>query len=297
VIIKDSVNPACFLCGSAEVEPAVATERGWGYHRCGRCEVLFLAPRPTPEELERIYQGHSGATFHRGADRTMRFERELEARLRWALVSRRLRPGARIVELGCGTGDFLALARARGHPVLGFEADDDPIRFAREAFGLDVRRGALEGKPEPADAMVWFNVLSHLADPAETLRTARRWLRPGGLLVIETGNVGELPARRFPPLGAPEHLFHFGERGLRRLLDRCGYEVIGLERRNVEWQRRLLGVRPPRSNAAAAVPAAPRPSPWRRPASWLLLTARFRLGRFGADKRHFCTLFIFARAG
>lgn len=288
--MHDPVTPTCRLCGSTDVEPGVARERGWTYHRCAACAFLFLHPAPTAGQLDAIYNGCAGHTFHRGADRALAYERRLEARLRYATIERHLKPGARIVELGCGGGHFLAVARDAGHPVVGFELGDDPVAFAREEFGLDVRRGTLDGDPEPADVLIGFNVLSHLPEPEETLGVARRWLRPGGLLVLETGNVGELAASRYPPLGAPEHIFHYGEPSLRALLDRCGYQVAGIDRRNVEWQRAMLAAKPKRSSNGA-----PRRRPWRRPLSWLLLTARFRLGRFNADARHFCTLFVFAR--
>lgn len=288
--------PPCPLCGAAAGEPNAVAERDWTYHRCGGCDLLFLHPMPDPASLEHLYACHEGQTFNREADRSLTYERTLEARLRWKMVSRHLRPGGRIIELGCGGGHFLALARDAGHPVLGFELGNEAVGHAREAFGLDVRNGTLDGTPEPADAMVWFNVLSHLPEPERTLERAHAWLRPDGLLVLETGNVGELPAEKRPPLGAPEHVLHYGERSIRRLLDRAGFEIAAIERRNVEWQRSILGWRRPRAASGGGNgAAAPKPSRWRRPAAWVLLNARYRLGRLGADARHFCTLFVFAR--
>jgi SAM-dependent methyltransferase len=288
----------CPLCCSGTAAREAAVERGFTYRRCDACEVLFLDPMPDPAELVRRYGCSHGETFDRGADRTLSYERTLEARRRWELVGPRIRPGGLVVELGCGSGHFLAAAREAGRRVVGLEIGDEAIRLGREELGLDVRGGTLDDLPEEADAVVAFNVLSHLIDPEETLQQARRRLRGDGLLVLETGNVAELPARRFPPLGAPEHVLHYGERSVRRLLDRAGFRVERVERRNVEWQRSLLelraqGRRPESGGGNGHGPL--RPNRWRRPAARLLLAARYLLGRFGADARHFCTMFAFAR--
>src|SRR5881396_1199775 len=104
-----------------------------------------------------------------------------------AILRRVLPPGhARLLELGCGTGNVLAALAEFGEAV-GMETHPDLAAAARAA-GLDVRTGRLPDDlvvpPGWADAVLLLDVIEHLDDDVAALETARRALRPGGLLVI-----------------------------------------------------------------------------------------------------------------
>ena len=155
--------------------------------------------------------------------------------------------------------------------------------------------------------MLLFNVLSHVPDPAAEFDQCRRNLLHGGVLVLETGNAAEVAPTRVGHFGAPEHVWHFSESTLRSLLEKCGFAQIRVVRRNAEWQRRaiaFLGRVRPRSDrssthngrsTAGAAPAPARESRMKKAVVAALLSLRFGAGLWGADRRHFCTLFVTAR--
>jgi len=295
------VTAPCPLCASGG--PTLhREEEGGRYFRCGRCGLVFLHPRPSPGELERLYQREEGATFHHGAEIREAYEKRLEARLRLRVLGPALRsaPSRTALEIGCGGGYLLDLLRRSGWSVSGTEMADDYVRFARGALGLDV------GRDFPRDrrfgAVLLFNVLSHLHDPPDDLARCREALLPRGVLVLETGNAAEVEPSRAGPLGAPEHLWHFSEASLRLLLGRLGFRDVRVRRFNVEWQRgalRRLGRRGAGKPADGPPRESARPRPGRdllrRLAAHVLLGLRFGLGRFLADRRHACTLFAAAR--
>jgi SAM-dependent methyltransferase len=93
---------------------------------------------------------------------------------------------ARLLELGCGTGNMLEMLAEFGEAV-GMETD--PVLLAAaQAAGLDARRGTLPDDlvvPEGwADVVLLLDVLEHLDDEAGALGTARRALGPGGALIV-----------------------------------------------------------------------------------------------------------------
>lgn len=298
-------EPHCVLCGGRNAPPH-HEEAGCTYRRCARCGLVFLWPLPSPEDLERLYQEEAGATFHHGAEIRAAYEKRLEARLRLAVVARALRaaPERSALEVGCGAGYLLDELRRRGWRVAGMEMAEAYVRFARERLGLDVGR---ERPPGTFGAMLLFNVLSHVPDPAPELARCREALLPGGVLVLETGNAAEVSPSRVGPFGAPEHVWHFSEPTLRSLLERCGFRNVRVRRFNVEWQRavlrRLGALRREAGGDASAAGERPGGFPAasaqerlvRRLAAWGLLGLRFGAGRLGADRRHFCTLFVTAR--
>jgi SAM-dependent methyltransferase len=94
------------------------------------------------------------------------------------------RPLGKLLEIGCGNGDRLALFRDLGWTVTGVEPDAGAARLA-SARGLDVLSGELSSLEFPAgsfDAILMSHVIEHVPDPQESIRECHRLLRPGGVL-------------------------------------------------------------------------------------------------------------------
>ena len=154
----------------------------------------------------------------------------------------RVRPGERVLDLGCGEGRFAAeLARA-GVVVLGADAAEEPLRRARAAQpDLDTRLIEGEGEWPFADASfeaVWAGeVIEHVADTAGWLSEVRRVLLPGGRLLLSTPLVGAFELMRLAlwrrereraldPRG--EHLRFYDAGALRVLLEDFRFEQVEL---------------------------------------------------------------------
>jgi SAM-dependent methyltransferase len=115
-----------------------------------------------------------------------------EANLRFVDETRTLTAGARVLEIGAGTGAMLQALRQRGIDAQGVELRDDLIDEARRWYGeLPIRR--VEGTALPFtdasfDAVLSFDVFEHIPDSDAHLREVRRVLRPGGAYLIQTPN-------------------------------------------------------------------------------------------------------------
>jgi SAM-dependent methyltransferase len=137
-----------------------------------------------------------------------------------------LEPGSRVLDLGAGDGRLAgALVRA-GHRVTAVE----PHRHVPAAPGLTVVRESVDGAELPDgsfDAAVLWHVLEHLPDPLGALERVRRWLVPGGRLLVGVPNLASLQARvgreRWFHLDPRRHVVHFTARGLAVLLERAGF--------------------------------------------------------------------------
>ena len=169
--------------------------------QCQRCRLRFLSPRPSQAQRDWLYAqeydhnlpGKDGetrfATVHGDQDRSLtrfaRYLRELEP------VRRRVeRP--RLLDVGAGTGQLMALAKERGWEVFAVEPSEDACQFLRQQFGAasvvgrDVQE--LRGEAGQYDGIIMAHVIEHLADPLADLRLVRRLLAPGGRLVVATPN-------------------------------------------------------------------------------------------------------------
>jgi len=136
---------------------------------------------------------------------------------------------ARLLDVGCGNGSFLARMRGLGWKVHGLEPDETAAALARRA-GIEVLVGTLADARWPEAsfrAVTMTSVIEHVHDPGAALTACRRLLAPGGTLHLVTPNANALGAERFGThwrgLEAPRHLVLFDRGSLARLLDACGY--------------------------------------------------------------------------
>jgi SAM-dependent methyltransferase len=120
---------------------------------------------------------------------------DLELRSRFLLGE--ARAGVRMLDLGCGAGEFAAIAAASGAELIGVDVAEAALeRARRRAPELDFRRTPVDGPLEFADAafdLVWASeVIEHIADTAPWLSEVRRVLAPGGRLLLTTPSHGRL---------------------------------------------------------------------------------------------------------
>lgn len=196
------------------------------------------------------------------------------ARSRLTRLRKLLGAPGRLFEIGCGTGLFLDEARAAGWEARGLEVSAYAADVARRR-GFDVAGVPAEEANLPAggfDAVVMWDVIEHVRDPAGLLETAGRAVRPGGLLALSTGDITSLCARwsgaKWHLFNLPEHLFFFSPDSLRRLFARAGCPVV--ERRyEVNWVPMSYVVERLRKmfRRDVAVSAAPARNGWVIPAT------------------------------
>lgn len=108
------------------------------------------------------------------------------------VLARLPRPGARVLDVGCGGGLMLSLLAEGGAEVEGLELQDARILYARQVHGLRVHKRGLDDpgfvreRSGAYDAVTLFDVIEHVNFPARTLAAARALLSPGGHLFVET---------------------------------------------------------------------------------------------------------------
>ena len=192
--------------------------------------MVYLSPRPTAETAGVHYQAESYDP-HRTKARSL-FDRaydlirslNLALKIRWL---KQLSPGGRILDIGCGTGEFLEAAAKAGYQAEGTEPGEHAREFAA-GKGLKVA-ASLEDIQGRYGVITMWHVLEHVHDLEGLFAHIRRLLLPSGWLVVAVPNRTALDARFYGAFwvayDAPRHLYHFRPEDLQSLADRHGFRL------------------------------------------------------------------------
>lgn len=231
------------MCGGADAAPEASgrdfehdTVPGeFHFVRCRRCGHVYLNPRPAAEELGAIYPADYYAYSDEGHGLARRLRRIREAR-KVRLFRDAIGEGRRrIVDLGCGNGRLLSTLREHGSPdweLEGIDFSEDAVRQCR-AKGFRAEATTIEdfaAEDGSFDAALMIQLIEHVEDPRATFARVARLLRPGGVFVLETPNVGGLDYRWFRGrwwgmYHFPRHWNLFSTAALGRVLGETGFEV------------------------------------------------------------------------
>lgn len=191
---------SCKLCGAGELKLfyTQGDQHQFKFYRCQHCRLVLYDTRTGVNQEKYILT----RVDPRAPTRQNRGHRQT-----YAFIKRHTRAPGRMLDLGCGDGTVLWLAKQDGWHVHGVELFPEHARLVRETLGFEVDVSditAYQGVLEAWDCVVLTHVLEHLPDPVGALHKIRALLKPGGVGVLEFPNIDALDAR------------------LRRLLERLG---------------------------------------------------------------------------
>ncbi len=199
-------------------------DRSYRFLRCGGCDLIFTDPMPSPD----------GGWYEK---QTMYIVRDqlMSGSLQWnhqQLLKDRPAAGGRLLDVGCGTGEFLSAAKQAGYQVSGFDFDSQAIETAKKRFHLEnLAAGDLFGfqevhRQEPFQVVTAFEVLEHSPEPGRFMEALSDLTAPGGYLAISVPNRNRWPKFQYDWDLPPNHLTRWSAEALNRLLQKNGFEVL-----------------------------------------------------------------------
>ncbi len=213
---------------------------------------MLLDPRPRPDGLSAFYgddyYGAGSRKFVPAIEGIVDWFRDRRARLANRLLQAVARAGARrVLDIGCGSGQFLARVARWGHECHGTEFSAETAKRASRVPGLRLHLGELQADTFPAgsfDLISIWHVLEHLPDPDGILRLCHRWLGRDGALMVAVPNIDSWQATLFGGswfhIDPPRHLHHFGRGSLERTLRDAGFRIERM--RTLSWEQNTYGI-------------------------------------------------------
>ncbi len=226
----------CPACGGRDFSQAFE-KIGFNYVLCKECETLFVNPRPTYQDLLKIYVDSPSARFwvEDFFLPTAEVRRENIFKPRAKFVAARFPDikSGRTADIGAGFGLFLDELKILWpeSDIMAIEPSIDMAKICR-GKGLKVLESTLEDVDldERFDIMTAFELFEHLHDPSSFVEKVYNFLSPGGYLLLTTLNgLGfdiQLLWEQSKNVYPPHHLNFFNPYSIEKLLLRKGFEIV-----------------------------------------------------------------------
>jgi len=187
--VEKSFPTPCILCGEKQVTD-LFERRGLFFSKCPHCGLVYQDPPPSADKNREFYEENYYKSFGPSVEQID------EARIplyRSVLGNcREFKQTGRLLDVGCGHGGFLKIAREEKWEIWGIEPSRDASSAAQKLLGGNILNGTVEEIDFPKgyfDVIALWNVIDCLPDPVRAMEKVCDWLSPTGVLIARTPNV------------------------------------------------------------------------------------------------------------
>ncbi len=243
-LVHEGESIDCNLCGgSEEIELYNTSNYGVQFRivKCKNCGLAYINPRLSAETIEKMYSSREtiklgfavsacGLLAINPLWHDARF-RKMEMHYKKVNPSYTTGRALKFLDWGCGTGRSLDFAKKRGWESHGIDISDWAVEKGRKE-GRDILLTNLENSPFEDgffDIILMSEVIEHVTDPMHELKVARRKLKPGGIIVVDTINIDSFFMKYLGDKSTfieAGHITYFSYRTLRETLEKAGFKVL-----------------------------------------------------------------------
>lgn len=194
---------------------------------CKNCSFKFTTPRPSKDNLVKYYDSPAyishTSTGNNPINLAYKVARFFTLKNKLRIVHSFSNKG-KIMDMGCGTGDFLKVCRENRWEVTGVEPNEKARQSAEKKLSNTILKDIFEvQQPDGFDAITLWHVLEHVEELSETLQQLRKLLRKNGQIFVAVPNANAYDAKIYKEHWAaydvPRHLYHFDQKSIKYLMN------------------------------------------------------------------------------
>lgn len=198
--------------------------------------MLETFPQPTSAELPKYYQSEDYIS-HTDAKRNLfenlyHFVKSIALKRKLKLINSVSGDGKNLLDVGCGTGDFIQIAKRNHWHVSGIEPNEQARAIANRKSNFsayDVEK-LLNFEEKRFDVITLWHVLEHLPNLDEHISIFNKILKPNGTLIIAVPNYRSFDANYYQNFwaayDAPRHLWHFSQTSISKLVSTHNFKIV-----------------------------------------------------------------------
>lgn len=248
----------CEICGSKEIkllfkqyDKNLDIKDSFSVFKCGNCNSLFLNPQPSSKELEKYYSKDKYYSLKNietkeskktrlkiklyeiyfNSDNNKPLLKIIFSPIKFIVRGTKIVKGDKLLDVGCGSGQFLYEMKELGMNVQGVEPGEFDEK-ENKRYKLNIKKSNLIGakyNKESFDLITLNHVLEHLDNPDETLNEINKILKKDGKLIIAIPNTNSLACGIFKKnwyqLDVPRHIINYSNKNIKLLLKKNGFKI------------------------------------------------------------------------
>lgn len=238
--INNIILATCPFCGSEKVENYLnvkdffLTKENFSISACLGCGLKFTNPRPSDDKLSYYYQSEKYYSHSKTKNglipRLYQIIKKQNIKTKYHQIVPKNQTG-HILDIGCGTGDFLFYCSQKSWKIAGVEPDIKAKKIAEELLGESIfsENETYHWADSTFDLITMWHVLEHVSDLNKQFNELNRLLKNGGTLVLALPNYMSDDAcyykEHWAAWDVPRHLYHFNVEIIEQIAKRFGFKL------------------------------------------------------------------------
>lgn len=211
------------------------TKETFNLKKCTRCQFVVTTPRPDNTDLNRYYKSPNYTSHNTNANSVIdnAYMLAREYTIRWKLnilIKYNSLAEQSLLDVGCGTGQFISYCKRKGWKITGVEPTIDARQKAISLTSHEEIYESLELVDQQFSIITLWHVLEHIPDLKLTIAELGKKLKDNGTLIIALPNHKSWDAALYREDWAgydvPRHLWHFNRDNINQLLASFGLTII-----------------------------------------------------------------------
>lgn len=196
-------------------------------------DLVFTHPQPEESKLAAYYESEDYIS-HTDSNRSLfekayQFVKSIALKNKLKYINNLQQTKGILLDIGAGTGDFLAVAKQDGWQTIGIEPNDKAKSIAQtKEVSLIENTASLED--QSIDVITMWHVLEHVPNVENQIKELKRLLKPSGTILIAVPNFKSYDAKYYNSYWAafdvPRHLWHFSKKSIENLFERENLHLI-----------------------------------------------------------------------
>jgi 2-polyprenyl-3-methyl-5-hydroxy-6-metoxy-1,4-benzoquinol methylase len=195
-------------------------------------DLVFTFPQPKEDQLAAYYESEDYISHTDGTrsffEKAYQFVKQIALKKKLKCVNELQQCKGILLDIGAGTGDFLAVAKQDGWQTIGIEPNDKAKKIAQNK-GVQLIEATNLLEDYSIDVITMWHVLEHVPNVENQIKEIKRLLKPNGSIIIAVPNFNSYDANYYDSFWAafdvPRHLWHFSKKSIQSLFERENFHL------------------------------------------------------------------------
>jgi len=195
-------------------------------------DMLITHPQPSLENLGKYYESEDYISHTDGSrslfEKAYQFVKQIALKNKLKCINELHQAKGILLDIGAGTGDFLAVANQNGWQTIGIEPNDKAKKIAQNK-GVELIEATSLLTDHSIDVITMWHVLEHVPNVENQIKELKRLLKPNGSIIIAVPNFNAYDAKYYDSYWAafdvPRHLWHFSKKAIKALFERENFHL------------------------------------------------------------------------